>query len=351
MNYNDYGSCVVESTTPGVMTSTNTVDTTVVNGVAVNAGKCLNGTGGKGLGGNYKLYRFYDPATYDEELQVWSWNQSYATQYRDVTASGNDPQHQAWSFGGNYTTAANMPTSGQVNYVGQWTATAKTAGFLKNPVGIQVPILDGNGVWTGALGQIIQKVQPSNDWRVSGNSALTADFGAGTLTGRLHSNNWQGLDLVNNHYNVDPNAAAAATADCLKLINSCSPLTLSGQATLQNWLNYNATFMSTEVVLKGAIKTYPPKPTNPPTPPAATTTNKENQVVGTAAMDPNNGWLTINGLNPMYAGFFGTVTAGKPQEVTGAFALKSTVTLPNGGTGINNDQRATIEMSGIFNGQ
>ncbi|MDP8998317.1 MAG: hypothetical protein M3O03_15135 [Pseudomonadota bacterium] len=341
LTYSDFGTCEIETTDPNAspgfsnVITTNTVD-------PANPGKCLGGAGGIGLGGNYKLYRSYKPNTYDEELQVWAWNDSYATQYRDVTASGTDPQHQAWSFGGNYTTAAAMPTSGQVNYVGQWTGTAKTANFVPNTTSVAAPQLDSAGNPVGPQISISQTVAPSNDWRVSGTSALQADFGLGTLNGRLHSTNWQAFDKNNRPYNVNPDNALAYLNAC-NTGNAaiCNVTTIAGQAGLQNAFNWRQSFMSSDVVLSGHITTNP------------TNAAKPNQVSnGAVGMDANNGWITDTAYSNMSAGFFGAVTAGKPKEVTGAFALKSTIADPNSGNAaINNDRRATIEMSGIFNGQ
>ena len=348
LTYRDYDTCINNG---GVNTTT--------------AGLCASGLGGTGLGGNYKAYRYLQFGVYDEELQVWAWNQSYATQYRDVSASGIDPQHQAWSFGGNYTTAANMPTTGKVNYAGQWTGTAKTANFDASLASVTVPLLDGTGAVVSVNGTpqtttLLQTVAPTNNWRVNGTSALTADFGAGTLNGRLSSTNWQGVNVNKGLTDVDTIAARAYIAGCPGYqTTACNGNTPTGQRNWINAINYtyipgstgiDTGFMNTDVVLNGTIAKTPPA--TPPAVPPATTTNKENQVSGTAVMDPNYGWLTSTGSNPMYASFFGVVTAGKPKEVTGNFAFTAVTTNPNGGNaGLNNDRRGTIEMSGIFNGQ
>lgn len=345
LTYSDYGTCQTETTNLKAMPGFSNIQ--VTNNVdPANPGKCLGGAGGTGLGGNYKLYRSQTP-TYDEELQVWAWTESYATQYRDVTASGTDPQHQAWSFGGNYTTAAAMPTSGIVFYAGQWTGTAKTTQFDPNTSSVTAPLLDaaGNPVFSNGVLQTIsisQTVAPSNDWRVSGTSTLKADFGLGQLTGKLHSTNWQGNDKNNSFTNVDPDNAQNYFNACVAGNAAiCNVTTQVGQAATQNYLNWRQSFMSSDVVMSGKITTDP------------TNAAKPNQVSnGTVGMDANNGWITDAAYSNMSAGFFGAVTAGKPKEVTGAFALKSTISGPNSGNaGINSDKRATIEMSGIFNGQ
>ena len=102
----------------------------------------------------------------NEVLQVWAWNESYATQYRNATSS--DAPQAAWSFGGNRT--AVMPTSGIVGYGGRFVATAKTSNWLKP---------DGSDVDPNAL------------WRVQGASAITANFGTAAVTGTLSPETWE----------------------------------------------------------------------------------------------------------------------------------------------------------------
>ncbi|MDE2384558.1 MAG: hypothetical protein KGO53_08060 [Alphaproteobacteria bacterium] len=302
MSYSDYGTCINDG-----------------GADPLNPGLCKNGTGGHGLGGNYKLYRYYDKGTkIDEELQVWTWGNSYATQYRDVTASGTDPQHQAWSFGGNYTPVASMPTAGIMNYTGQWGGTAKTSNFYDN-------------LTTGTVGQTMSF---NNNWRVSGTSSLTANFGTGQFAGTLTPWLWEGVNKDGNFSQVDVAAAQAFAAQCAVSAPACNPASPSfNMAQYNNLANYNAAYMNVSVILAGSIKTD------------AKNTTKPNQVVGTASMDPTAGWIT-SANNPMFAGFFGPAA----KEVTGAFAFDATIPAPNGGLiPINNDRRAYIEMSGIFN--
>ena len=312
MSYNEYGTCIYDG---GIDPN--------------NPGKCLGGTGGHGLGADYKLYRYYQKGGFDEELQVWTWNQSYATQYRDVTASGIDPQHQAWSFGGNYTPAATVQTHAAADYVGTFGATAKTSNFI-----------DPTAIYTVNAGgfplTFSQTMSSNNNWRVKGTSALHADFGAGQFSGTLTSTDWLGVDktgvfanvnvpMYNNNYNACVNQQAA-----------CNPLTPAGLIVFNNWVNYSPYFMSAKVKLAGSITTDPKSTTKP------------NQITGTASFDPASGIVTSAVTNPLYGGFFGA----NAQEVTGVFALDGAVTQPNDGQSpINNDRRGYIQMSGIFNGQ
>ncbi len=116
-----------------------------------------------GLGGVYTEYRELtrsDTGTaVDEELQVWRWNHSYATQYRDAS-DGGEAKHQAWSFGGNRTASAKVPTAGTASYAGAFGSTAKTSNFVEDP----------NGTNTLAI---------NNIWRVTGTSATKVDFAKG----------------------------------------------------------------------------------------------------------------------------------------------------------------------------
>ena len=105
----------------------------------------------------------------DEELQVWGWTNSYATQYRNATSS--DAPQQAWSFGGTKTALTDMPTSGSASYNGRFVGTAKTSNWIK-PAG--------------------SDVDPNALWRIQGASTLTANFGAGgTVAGKLTPDTWE----------------------------------------------------------------------------------------------------------------------------------------------------------------
>jgi hypothetical protein len=116
----------------------------------------------------YREYRALS-ATRDEELQVWAWNESYATQYRNASGGGEATQ-QAWSFGGNRTAVTGMPVAGSATYNGRFVATAKSSNWIK-PSGANI---DPNGLW-----------------RVQGASSVTADFGALTVDGTLTPETWE----------------------------------------------------------------------------------------------------------------------------------------------------------------
>lgn len=256
---------------------------------------------GAGLGGTYNEYRSLSRgatgAQQDEELQIWSWGSSYAVQYRDVTSGSGEAAHQAWTFGGTKTPAANMPVTGSGTYTGKFGATAKTSNWVDSS--------DAN-----------QKISHNNSWSVIGDSALQADFVTGDFTGTLTPTQWKAWAAMN---------------------GAAGFMTVNASAVLDP--NY-AYFMSSDVVLKGTFV----DPTS-----TVTTPKNLNAITGTAVYDTADGWVTNNTTNPMYAGFFGDPAI---DSVTGVFAFEATLPVPVGGLyPINDDRRGYISMSGVFNGQ
>ena len=248
---------------------------------------------------NYAEYRYFKP-NFDEELQVWSWTNSFTTQYRDVTNSGTAPLHQAWSFGGNYTSVANMPTlNANVNYNGSWTATAQTSN------------------WVNDTTNPAQTVDFNNNWQVRGTSALVANFGTSAFTGTLQSTSWVGKSIAGSSW-ITVNALVPSA-------NRLDPV------------------MTADVKLTGQITTSTAAGAHP------------NQINGTANMDNTTyGWITTAGSNPMYGGFFSPVgipPGSNPTEVAGVFALDTAIPAPVGGNyAINDDRRGFLSMSGMFHG-
>ena len=272
---------------------------------------------GSGIGGTYKEYHLITKdaglaSTQDEELQVWKWNagtgSSYATQYRDVTTGGNPATHQAWSFGGNYTTAAQMQTSGSATYSGQFTSVATTSNFI-NPTGT-TQTLDRNNIWS-----------------VTGNTALTANFGTnGTVTGTLTPTAWKAWQTLNG-------ASGFATAT--------NPITIPDNgvpyANAANWFGAaQGGFMDQQIQLAGTITTNT----------STTSGTHANVIKGTAQYDPNSNWINTSSNSFFEAGFFGN----NADNITGVFAMDAQTLAPIGGsTAINDDRRGFVSMTGIFN--
>ena len=270
-----------------------------------NTTQCLTPNTANSLGANYHEYRFKDksiPA--DEELQVWHWNSSYGNHYRD-NASGDVAPHEAYSFGGNYTTAANIPTSGAAQYKGKFTGTAASSGWIDAGVG--------------------QDISHNNHWQVTGDTDVTANFGTGAFTGTLAPKSWVGLA-------GDGSLQDAITHDPNKFIVVNNALVLNPL-----WAgNVNiAGFMLDNITLNGTITT------------SATDLLHPNSVTGTAALDASQGWYNDSN-SPLYAGFFGS----SATEVTGAFAVDGTYVGPTGGSSAHNYYReGHLSMQGIFNGK
>jgi hypothetical protein len=128
-----------------------------------------NGNGNSVTYNEYRAISNVPGEERDEELQVWAWNESYATQYRNASGGGEATQ-QAWSFGGNKTALASMPVAGSATYNGRFVATAKSSNWIK-PSGADI--------------------DPNALWRVQGASTVTADFGALTVDGTLTPETWE----------------------------------------------------------------------------------------------------------------------------------------------------------------
>ena len=268
---------------------------------------------GSGIGGTYKEYHEINktPGTansIDEELQVWKWNagsgNSYGTQYRNVTSGANPATQNAWSFGGNYTTEAQMPTSGSVNYSGRFTALAKTSNFI-NPTGT-TQTLDRNNIWS-----------------VSGDTAITANFGSsGNISGTLTPKAWKAWQTLGG-----ANGFATAT----------DPFTIpDGGLPNVNSANWFSGVMDQPIKLKGTIKTN----TTP------TGNTKPNTITGIAQFDPNSNWVNTTSNSFFSAGFFGN----NADNITGVFSMDAQTLQPIGGiTAINDDRRGYVSMTGIFN--
>ena len=269
---------------------------------------------GSGIGGTYKEYRALNrvpgsATAVDEELQVWRWNagtgSSFGTQYRNVTTGANPAGQNAWSFGGTYTTAAQMPTSTSAVYSGKFTGIAKSSNFV-NPVGT-AQTLDRNNIWS-----------------VTGDTALTANFGtSGTVTGTLTPTAWKAWQTLGGEVGfrttTDPLAPGAPTG-------------LAGTINAANW----AGFMGMPVQINGTIATS-----------TATTGNTHpNTITGVAQYDPNGNWVNVTSNSFFTAGFFGS----NADNITGVFSTDAVTLDPIGGTtAINDDRRAFLSMTGIFN--
>jgi hypothetical protein len=264
-------------------------------------------TNGAGLGGRYTEYRKLSTSAesgtdIDEELQVWRWDNSYGVQYRDMTSGGADADHQAWSFGGTRTAMAAMPTGGTATYNGQFGSTAKTTGWVNTKD--QRQTLDYN-----------------NLWQVTGTSAVTANFGANTVTGRLTPLKWRSIQTMN-----------GATGAKTLVVDRTTPIIVD-PADPSFDPHRLPPYLYDEIVLKGTI---------------TKDATKGNTVTGSAYVDEQEGWISNTSKNPFAGAFFGPTA----NEFTGIFNVESTQPDPYGGVfPINNDRRGSVQHSGVTNGQ
>jgi hypothetical protein len=234
----------------------------------------------------------------DEVLQVWNFgdktngSDSYVTQYRSV-GSGGEAAQQAFSFGGTKTPVDQMPTAMTGTYTGAYGATVKAWNWA--PPDIVDPDI-GN-------------IDPNGLFMVNGISQITADFGAATITGTLTPTSWQfaGSDAWY-YYDVVDNSIYTRNSN-----NSANFVTAG------NWV---PGYFGTQTQLTGKIagNTYSGK--------------------------ANLGDTFVNGDNPMYGAFFG---AGA-KETTGVYSVLGVSPQPIGGEyPINDDRRAYVQQSGVFN--
>jgi hypothetical protein len=186
-----------------------------------------NASAGSGLGGAYKEYRSIDVdatgTTRDEDLQIWTWGNSYATQYREE-GGGGDARRQAWSFGG--TRTANMPPSTAPNatYTGRYGATSKTWNWVEST-------------------DPAKTIKENNIWRVEGASNLTANFGTSQLTGTLTPQTWTAWQTENGasgFASVNATIPGPNHAGFMSEVVTITGNTVSGKASLDplnGWVN------------------------------------------------------------------------------------------------------------------
>ena len=244
-----------------------------------------------GSGTRYREYRVLsNEANRDEVLQVWAWDHSFATQYRNAV-DGGDAKHQAWSFGGNATAA--MPLGGTANYQGRFVANAKTENWLKP---------DGSDIDPNAL------------WRVQGASNIAANFGTGAVTGSLKPEKWTSFQSGVSGYHTWTTSTYGG---------GYVPPVVQGDPANPAFSFYESQVnISAKVDGAGAAaKTY----------------------TGTAKLDGT----FVSGDNPVYGGFFGTGA----NETTGIFSVYGVDPSPIGGSNPDNDdRRGYLTITGAFNG-
>ncbi len=230
-------------------------------------------------------------------------------EYRKISPAGADEELQVWHWGNSYGTQYRDVTgSGGEARHQAWSFGGTATPIANMPTG-------GTASYSGQYGATsksynfvddknpLRKLSANGSWQVEGTSQITANFGTAQMTGTLTPRTWTGVETLN-----------GGTGRTAVLSSNAADPNFSG-------------FMNDNVVLKGSIS--------------------GNTVSGTAEMDPNQGW--INGVNPMYAGFF---DAAGPREVTGVYSFVAVNPDPIGGQPpINDDTRGYVQQSGVFHAQ
>ncbi|CAN5363850.1 hypothetical protein BH10PSE7_BH10PSE7_26910 [soil metagenome] len=247
---------------------------------------------------SYKEYRTISASGIgrDEELQVWNFDNSYATQYRNV--SNGTALQQAFSFGGDRTALAEMPTSATATYTGRFGSTAVASNWV-NPE---------------AQNENDVVINRNNKYVTNGSAKISTDFGAQTVNGTLRT------EHVRFHDGKQFLIYDTAT-DKLMYPNGTIYRKQLTDGTYVDANPLEPGFYRTPIFLNGTIT--------------------GNTYAGKAKL--GNGF--INGDNPMYGGFFGP-NAG---ETTGAFSVKGVAVDPIGGEyPIDDDRRGYLQHTGIF---
>ena len=241
-----------------------------------------------GAGANYREYRnrSNNPDNYrDEALQVWAWQDSYVTEYRNGASNG-EPKQEIWSVGGRK--AAAVPTGGKVNYSGRWVGTAKTQQWDR-PQGAEI--------------------NPNALWRVQGNSVFQADFGTNKVSGTLTAESW--TSEQNQNYDWTWFTPSSGTASTPSLAEP------------------NYVFYDTKVKVDADIVSD------------GTPTGVRNQISGNASL--NGGFLT--GDNAVEGGFYGN----NGHELSGVFHVQGGLPQPIGGsTGHTDGREGVLIINGGF---
>ncbi len=134
------------------------------------------------MGGNYSEYRRIDTDT-DAELQIWEYDHSRVGQYAVwFDPSAPNANNFVNFFDGNATPDTSLPTA-TATYNGRFGGIAEASNWISRDRVIDDPYdteeLAGD-TW-----------DPNGTWRVTGSSQVTANFGAGTVTGSITNTTWR----------------------------------------------------------------------------------------------------------------------------------------------------------------
>jgi hypothetical protein len=212
-------------------------------------------------------------------------------EYREISeAAGTDYELQVWTWGNSYGAQfRDNPDGGEANRQAWLYGGTKTAtAAIQDASGTA----NYTGQWGGTaktsnwVGDTVNGNDNNGLWMVNGTTNLTADFDAGTVTGALTPVEWRRFD-----------------SNAVEVVDT-PPVN--------------------EDVLIDTVIT-------------------DNNFAGTATY----GTTAVQGDNVAHGSFFGPTA----NEVTGAFNVHATYVGPMGGDiPINDDRRAYMDISGVFNG-
>jgi hypothetical protein len=259
-----------------------------------------------------------------EQLQIWTYNNAYIGQYREVARA--ESPHQAWFFGGATKTAlANMPTAaGTVTKTGQWTGSAKSYN-IKEPGQTGLTVLTKN-----------------NWWGVRGTSTVNIDFANKSVDATLEPTHFTALanyDLTN------PNVAEGDSITVDLAIARTNPLSFDRH-------NYFREFMDDQIQLTGTIAAGSGTGATAAGNQITNGTVKFINPYNDSPTDPTivdvSYWKPVEGVSNFQGGFYGS----SAQDFAGSFAVSGTAISGSGGiTAITNNGQANYDVSGVLHAQ
>jgi hypothetical protein len=253
----------------------------------------------------YKSVNSVNGGKIAEELQIWTWNKSYAAQYRDITNGGGDASHQAWFFGaangGTKSKATDIAVGGTLTLAGKYTGTAKTANF----------IVPGNN--------LVRTLSPNGLWSTLGDSQVTVNLDNKQVSTVLTPTHFVGEASLNGGIG-ERIVSLARIAN-----NTASP---------EESANYY-TFMSEQLVMAGTL---------------TADANGNSVSNGVTTYTAGSEWITDGTATNFQGALFGNATDG--WEFTGAYAASASSIEPyTGNVAHNNNGIADFEQSGILHAE
>ncbi len=146
----------------------------------------------------YKEYRRINSTT-DAELQIWSYAYSQVGQYTVYFAESAANQNNVSIFhDGDLTPTSGLPAA-TATYNGKFGGTAVTSNWLERPRAVNDPFNADPSTNAG------QDWDPNGTWRVTGDTTVNADFGAGSVNGVIDNLTWRKFDPAVGYITIGTN--------------------------------------------------------------------------------------------------------------------------------------------------